>query len=198
MKLASTHMSLVGHQREQGCRGIDMVADLDLVDLGDDAVHRRMHHGVGEIEQGAVEHGLRLAHHGQAVRAGIRIAAQIGQGAGGLLLGRGELLLAGLETCLGLIELGARGNALRLQFGLPAGFALLIGEIAARRRFVGQPLAVDAFSAGTFSMAAANWALASATAMVNGAYPGGTAHRPCGHADCRARRFRRYGPKPRC
>ena len=132
MKLASTQISLVAHQREQRRGGIDMIAHLDLLDLGDDAVHRRMHDGVGQIEQGAVERGLRLAHHGQAVGRGIGIAAQIGQRAGGLLLGGGELLLRGLEIGSGLVELRARGDALRLKLGLARQFALLIGERAAR------------------------------------------------------------------
>ncbi len=95
-----------------------MIAHLDLVDLGDDAVHRRMHHGVGELQQRMVQRGLRLAHQGKASAAGIGIAAQIGQRAGGLLLGGGELLLRGLEIILGLVELRARRDALRLQLGL--------------------------------------------------------------------------------
>ena len=42
------HPNVVGrHEREQRRRGVDVIADLKLVDLGDDSVLRRMDFGIG-------------------------------------------------------------------------------------------------------------------------------------------------------
>ena len=70
---------------------IDEAAELDLVDLGGDAVHRRAHHGVVEIALGIVERGLGLHIGRKLLERQIGIAEQLRLGIGDLLLH--ELLL---------------------------------------------------------------------------------------------------------
>ena len=139
----------VAHQREQGRGGIDVVAHLDLVHLGDDAVHRRMHHGVGQIpaardrarpEPGAPGAGFRpwRWHRRPDRPARWRSAVRWRRAAAGRT---GNCCLA--WSSWAREEMPCACNSV-----WRSGFALLIGEGAFRRRFIGQPLAIDRLQRG--------------------------------------------------
>jgi hypothetical protein len=72
-------------QRERDGARVDIVADLQLVDLGHDAVVGRRHRRVGEIELRPVELGLGFADRRMAIDIDIRVAVQSNHGTGDLL-----------------------------------------------------------------------------------------------------------------
>ena len=118
------------HQREQRRRGVDVVADLKLVDLGDDPVLRRVDFRVGEIELGAVERSLCVLHHRVLLERKIGVATDVGEGNGDILLLGRELRAPGFIGLPRLIELLLGGGAGSEQAFLPLELALLVVEVA--------------------------------------------------------------------
>ena len=126
MKLASTQTRSVDISENSGVRGVDVIADLKLLDLGDDPVLRRVDFRIGEIELGAVERGLCVLHHRVLLEGNIGIAADVGEGNGDVLLLRRELLAPVFIGLPRLIELLLGGGARSEQALLPLELALLI------------------------------------------------------------------------
>jgi hypothetical protein len=74
------------HQREERRRSRDIVADLELLDLGDDAIFGSLDLRVGEIEFRAVERRLRVLHHRVLFQRKVGIATDVGERHGDILL----------------------------------------------------------------------------------------------------------------
>jgi hypothetical protein len=132
-ELALLEISLDPHilrrdEREQRTRGVDVIADLQLLDLGDDAILGSADDGVRQIEFGAFQHRARLQHRRVVLDRDAGIAAQICRNRGELLARRIARLARTVERVAQLVHLHLRGNAGGEQPVLPVVFALLIGE----------------------------------------------------------------------
>ena len=78
-------------------------ADLQIVDLGHDAVVGRPHRHIRQIEPRAVELGPRGANRRMVIDINVRIAAQPNDGTGDLLLDRRDMLTGHFEIGLGAL-----------------------------------------------------------------------------------------------
>ncbi|MNX82576.1 hypothetical protein D3C86_1143110 [compost metagenome] len=102
-----------------------MVAHLQVVDLGHDAILRRIHRGVREVQLRLVELRPGLAHRRVTVGNDVRIAVQGNHGAGDLLLDGGDPLPRHFHVGVGAFVDGLRHERRRDQ-GLLAGKILLV------------------------------------------------------------------------
>src|ERR1700722_14438436 len=118
-----------GDEAERLLRGLEIGADLNGVDIGDDAVERRAHDRVVEIALRIVDAGFRL----QIERIGldrlIGVAAELGERGIGLRLGDRDALFGGIKGVLGLVVSRFRSGAGRHQILLPLEIGLIEGEI---------------------------------------------------------------------
>ncbi len=130
------------HHREHGGAGIDVVADLQVIDPRHDAIVRRVHRRVGQIEPGLVELGLGGADRRVAIDLDIWIAVQRGHGVGDLLCDRCNVLTGHLEIHVGLVIDLARRPTIRDERFSPRILALVEVFGSARRLQLGQLLAV--------------------------------------------------------
>ena len=134
--------ALARHHREHRGAGIDEVADLQIVDPCHDAVVRRHHRRVRQIEPGPVELSLRRADRRMAIDLDIRITVQRGHGVGDLLADRCDVLTGDLEILVGsVIDLARRPTVSDKRF--PSAILTLV-EIRgiARRLELSQLLAI--------------------------------------------------------
>ena len=118
---------------ERGAAGGHVLTRLQI-EVGDDAVDRRVDLGMGEIEGGAIAYGLRLAHRGLLIRRAIRIAAEPRAGFGDLLRRDQDLVAGVAERALSRIHAGSRDDASAAQGLLALVVLLLVGEIALGER----------------------------------------------------------------
>ncbi len=95
-----------GDECKHRTRRVHVVANLQLFHLCDHAAVRRIDRGVGEVERGATELGLRLLNGRMLVGIDRRIAAEVGDSARDLLLSRGNRLRGGVACVHGAIDLG--------------------------------------------------------------------------------------------
>lgn len=94
---------MIGYQCKRWRTVVHIVADLQVVDLGHDAVIRRIHRGVGEIQLRFVELRLGFANAGMTVDFDIRVAVQGDHGAGDLLFDRGNALPRDFDVGIGAL-----------------------------------------------------------------------------------------------
>ena len=130
------------HHREHGGAGIDEVADLQVIDPCHNAIVRRVHRRVGQIEPSLVELGLGCADRRMAIDLDIRIAVQRGHGVGDLLCGRCDVLTGDLEIHVGLVIDLARCPTVRDE-RFPSRILTLVEVLGSACRLkLGQLLAV--------------------------------------------------------
>ena len=111
--------------REHRRAGDDEAAELDLLDLGRDAVHRRAHRGEVEVALRVVERGLGLHVGRKLLQRQIGIAEQLLQRVGALLLDELLLRLRGDQCGRGVVEVELRADIALDQRILALDVALL-------------------------------------------------------------------------
>ncbi|MCY1175421.1 hypothetical protein D9M73_156580 [compost metagenome] len=122
---------MVADQREGGCAAVEVVAHLQVVDLGNYAVSRRIDRGVGKVQLRFIELRLGFPHRRVTVGLDVRVAVQGHDGAGDLLFDGGDALPGDLQVGFRALIKGP-GHELGGDQGFLAGKFLLV-EV--RRRF---------------------------------------------------------------
>ncbi|MNC75302.1 hypothetical protein D3C75_1268110 [compost metagenome] len=83
---------MIGNQRKGRCAVVQVVADLQVIHLGNNAVGRRINRGVREVQLRFVQMRLGFTNARMTVGFDVRVAVQSHNGAGDLLLdGRNAL-----------------------------------------------------------------------------------------------------------
>ncbi len=131
-----------GDDAEYGDAGGHVLARLQI-EVGDDAVDRRVHLGVRKIERGAIAQCARLAHRRLLVGRARGIAAEPGADLSDFLRGDQDLVAGVAQRAFRRIHAGPRDDAGAGQRVLALVVLLLVGEIALGKRQARDLLVVE-------------------------------------------------------